>query len=271
MFAKVIRFILLVLLFGSTLGCVKEDANATASRIRVKLTGISAYELEEFQVEIAVIEVSFADSTNSLQNTWIPLDFSGIKYDILTVKNGQSKQIIDQYISSGVIDEVKIKFGTNSSLKIDNRVSEIILPDELKEGLIVDVDLPMQPSVISYLVLEMNASESVYQAEDQYILRPSIRAYSETFGGSLRGNVAPEEAKPRITMIRDNDTLYTIPDRESGLFMLRALHEGVWEVQVKADPLSGYADTVFTDTIFNGKIRELKSKIVLKEIGENTQ
>ncbi len=265
MYAKTFRLFILIIVLISFVGCIKDD-NAHTSRLRVKISNMPTDVFEEFHMEIAKIEVSHKDSISNSDNNWTELEFNGIDCNISNLYNGRSIQILDQFFASGTINQVKIFFGTNNYLETSNGKSEIVVPDDIQNnGFVVDVNLALQPNVISYLMLEINTSKSVFKDGDEYILRPVIRAFSETFGGSLRGYVLPAEAEPRVTIIKDEDTLYTLPDKTNGMFMFKGLNGGIWEVKVIPNIL-GYKDTVFTDTIFFGQLREIKDKIVLREL-----
>lgn len=267
MYAKTFRFLILILVLSSFVSCIKDDANANSSRLRVKISNMPTDIFEEFHIDISKIEVSHNSSADSSENVWNELDFKGIDSDILDLYNGRVTQIIDQFFPSGTINQIKIFFGTNNYLETSNGKSEIIIPENIQNnGFLVDVNLALQPNVISYLMLEINTSKSVYKNGDNYILSPVIRAFSETFGGSLKGYVSPAEAEPSITIIKDEDTLFTFTDEATGMFMFKGLNEGIWEINVSARPLTGYQDTIFTDTIFSGQLREIKTKIVLKKL-----
>lgn len=265
MYAKTARFFTIIFLLLSFVGCIKDNAQNT-SRLRVKLSNVPTDIFEEFHIDIAKIEVSHSNASDNSDNNYTELDFNGIDCDISNLSNGRSLQILDQFFAIGAINRIKIFFGTNNYLQTTSGISEIVVPEDIqKNGFAVDVNLTLLPNVISYLILEINTSQSVYKNGDEYILRPVIRAFSETFGGSLRGYALPAEAEPTVTIIRDEDTLFTIPDEANGMFMFKGLNEGIWEIKVASHSLTDYLDTVFTDTIFAGQLRDIKTKIVLKK------
>lgn len=259
MYTKTVRLLTVISILLFFASCIKDNDNANSSRLRVKISNMPTDIFEEFHIDISKIEVSHNNSTDSSENIWTELDINGIDFDILDLYNGRFTQIVDQFFPSGAINQVKIFFGTNNYLETLNGKSEIVVPDDIKNnGLIIDVNIALQPNVISYLMLEINTSKSVYKNGDNYILSPVIRAFSETFGGSLKGYVSPAEAEPSITIIKDEDTLFTFTDETTGMFMFKGLNEGIWEINVSARPLTGYQDTVFTDTIFSGQLREIR-------------
>jgi hypothetical protein len=74
----------------------------------------------------------------------------------------------------------------------------------------------------------------------------------------------PLEAAPVVVIVKDEDTLLTLPERSDGMFLFKGMKEGDWKILVYSTTDLGYRDTLFVDTVFTGKTRELKSKIVLK-------
>ena len=264
---KIVYYLLVILFPFFIVSCMKDDVNVNAARLRVKLTDAPSDVFLEFHIDIKRIEILHTTLHDSLNEKWTVLDFKGIEQDVIPLSNGKSKQIIDQYFPAGNIRQVKIVFGTNNFLKTAEGTMEIIVPKEVEEGVIVDADINLYSHVITYLMIDIDAMQSVYKQNGVYMLKPVIRVFSETYGGALKGYVTPIEAKPRVIIIKNKDTLLTIPE-SNGMFLFRGLHEGVWEIKVIPSFSSGYQDTVFTDTIFTGIVREIKDKIELKKIGE---
>ncbi|HCB88791.1 MAG TPA: hypothetical protein DEP71_05850, partial [Porphyromonadaceae bacterium] len=118
---------------------------------------------------------------------------------------------------------------------------------------------------ITSIMIDINAALSFYESNGNYFLKPVLRVFPETFGGSLKGYALPVEAMPIVKIVKDKDTLFTIPEKTDGMFHFKGLKEGDWEIVVFSTSNSGYRDTLFVDTVYTGKTRELKSKIVLKK------
>lgn len=260
-----IRMFPAIFLIIAVAGCSKIDPSINATRLRISITDAPALTVSELNVDIRKIEVSTVDTVDNNRENWTALDFSGGVYNVLPLSNGKSKQIIDQYFPSGVLRRLKITFGDLSTLKTPEGVKNLVLSPEVEDGVIVDANANLYANYISHILIDINAALSFYESNGNYFFRPVIRAFPETFGGSLKGYALPDEAGPRVIIVKDADTLFTLPERADGMFMFKGLREGEWKIFVQATPNSGYRDTVFTDTVFTGKTRELKAKIILKK------
>lgn len=253
-----------LLLMISFVGCSKDDPSVNATRLRIKLTDAPVLLVSEFNVDIQKIEISTTDNTNS-DEQWTTLDFKGGIYNVLPLSNGKSKQIVDQYFPSGVLRKMKITFGNNSKIKTTDG-EKILIPDpEIKDGIVVDVHDNLYANYITSIMIDINAALSFYESNGNYFFKPVLRVFPETFGGSLKGYALPVEAEPVVKIVQDKDTLFTIPEKSDGMFQFKGLKEGKWEILVFPASNTGYRDTLFTDSVFTGKTRELKSKIILKK------
>lgn len=252
-------------------GCSQNDPSVNATRLRIKLADAPTLILKELNIEIERIEVSLIEASGD-EEKWISLDFKGGIYNVLGLSNGKSKQIVDQYFRVGVLRRIKIVFGTGSNIlraptetQNEDRIP-LVLDPAIAEGIVLEVNADLYANYVSSIVIDVNALSSIRESNGNYIFNPSVRVFAETFGGSLKGYVLPDEAAPYVIVAKDADTIYSIPEKADGMFLFKGLEEGEWKIRVLPTSGSGYRDTVFTDSVFAGKIRELKSKIVLKKI-----
>ncbi|MGI6046687.1 MAG: DUF4382 domain-containing protein [Petrimonas sp.] len=262
-------FLVFVLVFTT---CSKNDPSINATRLRISLTDAPTLLIRELNVDIQKIEVSTVESEND-NETWTTLKFNGGVFNILTLSNGKSKQIVDQYFPSGVLRQIKITFGTKSNIVAVTKddVIDLILDPSIQDGVVIlDVTANLYANYISNIMIDINAAMSVYELNGNYFFRPTIRAFPETFGGTLKGVVSPKEADAAVLITKvsetERDTLFTVPESTNGMFMFKGVSEGNWKVHIITMPELGYKDTVFiTDSVYTGKILDLKS-ITLKKI-----
>ena len=260
MLYKAFKYSLLILLLSSSfISCGKEDPSVNATRLRIKLTDAASLVIKELHIDIQRIEVVVADTTGS-EGEWEPLQFTGGEYNLLTLMNGRSVQLVDQYFpAGGILRKIKMVLGNNNRiLTTTGQMISLNLPSEMVEGIIIDnINAALPANIITSIVIDVNAALSVRESNGNYFLHPSARAFPETFGGSLRGYVSPVEADAIVVIIRERDTLLSLPEGDRGMFLFTGLNPGPWEVQVIANPLSNYSDTIFTDTVVQGKITEI--------------
>lgn len=275
MLKRIFRYILFLAIIFSWQSCKEDDPSVNSSRLRIKLTDATATVLSEFHLDIREISVFLLDlSTN--EGEWVSLDFSGRTYDILTLTNGKMVQMVDQYVPAGTeLQKIKLLFGGGSSITLisETKKEEIPLhiPPELQDGLEIDaVNMEMRLNTISSMVIDVNAAFSFVESDGTYFLTPMVRAFPETFGGKLKGYVAPLIANPLVAIVYDKDTLFSLPVREKqddrmAMFQFVGLKEGEWEIHVLADPQTAYLDTVFNFTVEAGKTNSITpSPIQLK-------
>lgn len=266
----VVNILSVFLLIISLVGCSKNDPSINATRLRINLTNASPSDMQELNVDIQKIEISTVDTTNNSES-WTPLNVNIGAHNIIPLLNGKSKQIVDQYFPVGVLRRIKITFGDNSTFRTFPSDEEaaatknLVLDPKIKEGMVLEVNGNLYANYISSILIDINSALSVYESNGNFFFRPVLRVFPEIYGGSLRGYVLPAEASPIIIIANDVDTLLTLPEYADGKFLFKGLREGEWEVNVLANPVSDYKDTTFVDTVFTGKVRELKSKIILKK------
>lgn len=134
-------------------------------------------------------------------------------------------------------------------------------PNVIEHLIIDNVNAALPAHFIVGIVIDINAALSVYELNGNYYLDPRARAFPETYGGSLRGFVAPIEASPVVLITREGDSLFSIPEGSDGMFLFPGLEEGAWKVHLFANPESGYRDTIFfSDTIRKGSVTEITPK-----------
>lgn len=242
-------------------GCETEKISDNATRLRIKLTDATSLVLREFHIDIREISLFVTDSVNT-DGEWVQLDYTPDEYDIFKLMNGRTVQLVDQYFPVYKnIEKIRVVLGDNNRI-ITNTQKPIPLQksQEIIDGVIIDdIEVELVQNVITSIIIDINAALSVRESNGNYFLNPVARAFPETFGGSIRGYVAPLDANPFIAIVQEKDTLMTFPESD-GMFMFLGLNEGPWEIHLIADPVTIYRDTVFTDTVKMGERLELTPK-----------
>ena len=261
------KYILPILLFGlmslQFFSCGKEDVSENAARLRIKLTDAAAPMLKEMYINIESIEVQATDSAG-VEGDWVTLDYNGGEYNLLKLMNGKTVQLTDQYFpAGGKIDKIRLTLGNNNRMVTvtDKPIPLEKSPNVIEHLIIENVNAVLPAHFIVSIVIDINAALSVYELNGNYYLDPRARAFPETYGGSLRGYVAPIEASPVVLITREGDSLFSLPEGSEGMFLFSGLEEGAWKVHLFANPESGYRDTIFlSDTIRQGRVTEITPK-----------
>ncbi len=272
---KIPHIILLILLITN---CTKTDISDNAARLRIKLTNSpmlmisdESMAVREIKLHIQSIEVAVTDTTSVEVGEWIPLDFSGGQYNMLSLTNGKNTQLVDQYFPAfKTIRRVKIKLGNNNRIittSVQNSGIELIIPQEISEGIVLNVNENLYANIISSLVIDIRAL--ITETNGNYFLNPTIRVFSEVATGSIKGYVAPIEAQAIVSVVNEIDTFFSFPESD-GMFVFPGLREGKWKIGIFPNQLSGFKDTIFTDSVLPLKITELKpNPIRLHPISNN--
>lgn len=230
--------------------CEKTDPSENAGRLRIKLTDATDVSIKELYLDVREIAI-YATDTLGQDGEWVKLEYSGGEYNLLTLLNGKKIQLVDQYFPADkTIHRVKLVLGNNNRI-LTFTIDEIPLqlPPQFINEVVIDVIEPirMEPHIISSIVLDVNAALSVREVDGNYFLYPSARAFSETYGSSLRGYLSPQELRSIwfIGITKEETTLMSLPEPD-GMFLFPGLEEGIWEVYLATLPDAIFADTTFT-------------------------
>lgn len=228
--------------------CDGNDPSVNAGRLRVKLTDATDISIRELYLDIRELAV-YATDTTSMEGEWVTLEYSGGQYNLLQLLNEKSVQLVDQYFPAGkTIRRIRFVLGHENRFVtfIGEEPTPLQLPPEIIEGMVVDLKepIPVMPHIIAGLVIDVNAAFSVWESNGNYFLRPSVRAFPEAYGASLRGAIAPPRAAAFVAIMQYPDTLFTVPEAD-GKFGFPGLQKGEWEVFIKAAEGSLYVDTAF--------------------------
>lgn len=231
------------------ISCEGDDPSVNAGWLRVKLTDATDVTIKELYLELNGIAVYATDSVGQ-DGDWVSLDYSRREYNLLTLLNGKKIGLVDQYFPADKkLTKVRLELGNNNRfITFTEKPHPLHLPPELANGIDIEMIEPIEISrnIISSLVIDINAALSVYEREGTYFIHPRGRAFSETYGSSLRGYLSPSELNGIlfIGIMQDTDTLFTLPEAD-GMFLFPGLSAGEWEVYLATHPASLYKDTVF--------------------------
>lgn len=79
-------------------------------------------------------------------------------------------------------------------------------------GLKFNLHETLQPNLMYSFVIDFDAARSVVRTgNDKFILKPVIRTYAETFGGSIKDTIVPPDAVAYIQLANETDTLISLP------------------------------------------------------------
>jgi len=101
------------------------------------------------------------------------------------------------------------------------------------------------------IILDFDAARSVVENPVKYTLKPVIRASMEALNGAIRGTIDPSDANVIVYAIQGEDTVASTYADEAGLFFLRGINEGVYNVSFDLSDDEQYEDEVMEDVEVN--------------------
>ena len=143
------------------------------------------------------------------QGSWITLDGSDIGVvNILEYTDGHELTIYDSEFPAGYITQIRLVLGNNNTVVIDGDSLDLDTPSGQQSGLKLKVNENLEAGLSYYFKLDFEAARSiVHTGSDKYILKPVIRVFTENNGGSVKGEVFPEEESISIYVLNGEDTL----------------------------------------------------------------
>lgn len=268
---KIFATLVLILMLGAGVSCTDEKiSEKKTAQIQFKLTDAPSLVYDAVYIDIREIVVGvgdeFYDEDGDIDNdgiyeiNWVkvPMQSPGL-YNLLDYRNGEMALLAGGEIPAGKISQVRLILGLDSYIVKDGEEYPLQTPSAQVSGIKLNLHEVLLPDLMYSFVIDFDAARSVVQTgnHDKFILKPVIRTYAETFGGSIKGVVTPPDAVVYVQLVKETDTLITFPEIE-GKFLFAGLEEGSYDLTVVTDSLSPYVDTVFFDVpVENGEVIDL--------------
>lgn len=216
-------------------------------------TGTMVVKLHDAPVDYDEVNISVARvEVNNTQNEegWVVISEPNEIYNILDLVNGDVAVLADAELEVGTYEQIRLVLNNENSVVIDGVSSNLFVPSGAQSGLKLNVNAEIREGFQYTLLLDFDASRSVVKRgmQDQYNLKPVIRATNEAITGNISGTVQPADARAAVYAIQDSDTLSTtFADTVSGEFMLLGLEEGSYTVS--ADPREDGHDSESVESV----------------------
>ena len=261
----------LVAILTGIAGCSEENVSETkgTARVQFKLTDAPSLEYKGVYIDIQGMMVGVGDEFYDMDDSnpyydgtedgdidndgikeieWIevPLTNPGL-YNLLDYRNGKTLLLAGGEIPAGKINQVRLLLGSDSYvIGEDGKEYPLSTPSAQTSGLKFNLHETLHPNLMYSFVIDFDAARSVVKTgNDKFILKPVIRTYAETFGGSIKGVVIPADAVAYVQLANETDTLISLPETD-GKFLFAGL-QGSYGLTVVTDTLSEYADTTIVD------------------------
>ena len=222
------RFLLLFSMFCGLAGCQEDEYVAGTTSFSLKLTDAPAA-YQEVQLHIKEVQVETPSETFT-----IPVTTAA--FNVLDLRMGKSLVLVDDFeLSSERIQALRLVFHeTENTVRTDSVEHQLTMPEQTNGVWEIEMTEDLKPGIPFTMVLDFDAARSVTfnQDEEQYMLKPVIRAFSESVSGVVRGHVTPELAMPTLYLLSEGDTLAGTLATQQGEFYFPGVPDGNYQLEV---------------------------------------
>jgi hypothetical protein len=182
---------------------------------------------------------------------WVNLEGSDIGVvNILEYTSGHELTIYDSEFPAGYITQIRLVLGEKNTVVIDGDSLYLKTPSGQQSGLKLKVNENLEAGLSYYLKLDFEAARSIVKANEKYLLKPVIRVLTENNGGSLKGEVFPEDEIISVFVLNDDDTLgSTMTTSESASFLISGIEAGTFAVSFEPAEGSSLTPKVVEDVV----------------------
>jgi hypothetical protein len=199
------------------------------------------------QVNIVVTRVEVHSSGSDSSSGWFVINNTTATYDLLLLRNGASVVLGDHPLDAGHYTQIRLIIGTGSNVVVDGVTYPLEVPGGAQTGVKLNHAFVIEDGLLYELLLDFDAERSiVVTGNGTYKLKPVIRVTPVVISGTISGTINPVSAAGFVYAISGTDTSLTIAEPITGSFMLMALIQQTYRVEVfSAD--SAYNDTTITN------------------------
>ncbi len=247
-YEKRIQFAVLLIFITAGLfifGC-SESTSPEPGRGQLKLTMID-FPAGYDEVNIVVTRVEVHRSGADSSNGWFVINNSPATYDLLLLRNGASVVLGNHSLEAGHYTQIRLIIGTGSNIVVDGVTYPLEIPSGQITGIKLNHSFDIEDGIVYELLLDFDAGRSIVEAGNGiYKLKPVIRVTPVAISGSISGKINPVSSAGFVYAISGTDTSLTIAEPITGSFLLMALLQQTYRVEVfSTDP--AFNDTTVTN------------------------
>jgi len=257
------NIILITLFFAATLvGCNKDSA--TTSFV-VRLTD-SPGDYEKVNIDIVSVEAH--SNAGNQTDGWVTLSTNAGVYDLLELTNGIESVLVNTEYPTGMVSQIRLILGDNNSVVVGGVTYPLFTTSGDESGLKILINKELTEGIDYSVLLDFDASRSVIETgvgNNNYNLKPVIRAVTEAENGAIKGVVSPISENVAVYAISGLDTLSTsYATAGNGDFFLGGLATGSYTISFDPGDLSSYLPVVIDGIeVVIGDVTTLAEPVVL--------
>ncbi|MGF7231199.1 DUF4382 domain-containing protein [Arachidicoccus sp.] len=194
---------------------------------------------------------------------WVALDIKAGIYNLMQLRNGVDTLLSRATLPAGNISQIRLVLGTNNSVVVNGQTYVLQTPSAMQSGLKFNFHQTLVANGSYKIWIDFDANKSVVQqGNGNYLLKPTIRAYSAETNGQIKGYVLPPLSTEAVLAINGTDTLSAVPASD-GFFKFSGLAEGSYKIWF--EPNIGFKDTTLTNVnVSFGQITDLGSTTLVQ-------
>jgi hypothetical protein len=220
--------------------------NSNTSKLEVYLTDSPAL-YDAVNIDVTKIEIKSSDDQSD--NGWQQLTSAKTgMYNLLDFKNGMDALLASVELPAGKVSQLRLTLADDNTIVINgtNQSLPLETPSAQQSGLKFNIHADLVEGVTYKLWIDFDAARSVVTTgSNKYVLRPTIRTFTEATSGAIKGIALPSAASPVVSAISGPDTLSAIPDATTGQYLIRGVPAGAWKVFI--DGNNGYSDSTINN------------------------
>jgi hypothetical protein len=232
-----------------------------SSKLQIWLTDAPG-DFQEVNIDIEDVQVHVGEGEN--ESGWKSLDVNRGIYNLLELTNGLETLLGNSELPPGKISQVRLVLGEHNTIKVGGETFDIQTPSASQSGLKIQIHETLMAGITYKVLLDFDAARSIVETgNDNYILKPVIRAVTEAQDGAIKGIVNPIASHPAIYVINNADTIASSSPDDTGHFLIRGLAPGSYEVAFFPDTTVYQIATKENTSVSLGEVTDLGTVEIL--------
>ena len=251
-------YYLFFLLFSLSLfSCDKENKNGNA-KLEVRLVDAPA-EYDAVYIDVREIRIHTSETAADEDQGWTTLPTNQGIYNLLELTNGVDALLASDELPAGKVSQIRLILGENNTLVENGETYTLKTPSAQQSGLKLKINTTLEADLKYVIMLDFDAARSIVKAGNsgKYNLKPVIRTFVESDGGSIKGCTSPTTIQSLVT-VSQNGVFVASAYTNDGCFLIKGLPAGTY--QVKVEPPLAYSPVTISDVVIsNGEVNTLST------------
>lgn len=225
-------------------GCSSSTNPSSTGTMNVYM-GDAPADFDAVNIVVTRVEVHM-DGTDTTSG-WTVVRSDSATFDLLKLRNGARTLLGSTGLVPGHYTQIRLIIGQGSTVTLNGITYPLTIPSGMQTGIKLNNEFDIVAGQTYELLLDFDADHSINETGNGvFMLKPVIRCVALAATGSIAGTVLPVKARTSVWTVEGADTIATVADTTSGLFVLSGLLAGSYTIQFHP------ADTTYRDTSLTG-------------------